>query len=233
VIARDEDGAIAGVRDCNVSVDARARVVVVFLSHVLVLPPYRRSGLGGVLRHLPVTLGRRAVASLPDSAGDLLMAAEMEPWVAGASDTVTRLVAYGRAGYKIVDPQRLPYLQADYRAHDAIDADRLRPVPLLAVVRWVGHEGAREIPRALAAAYVEHLYGFLASHCRAADLERLRRPTLAALGDAEVPVPLLDAPRPVVNGVDDAALAPLARERVLAYYPPSLLLAPEERRSRR
>jgi hypothetical protein len=142
-VARDEDGTIAGVRDCHVSVDAQARVVVVFLSHVLVLSPYRRSGLGGVFRHLPVTLGRRAVASLPGGAGELLMAAEMEPWVAGASDTVTRLVAYGRAGYKIVAPQRLPYLQADYRAHDAIDADRLRPVPLLAVVRWVGHEGAR------------------------------------------------------------------------------------------
>ena len=55
VIARDESGKIAAVRDCHVSVDRAANVVVVFLSHAVVLPLYRRSGLASLLREVPVS----------------------------------------------------------------------------------------------------------------------------------------------------------------------------------
>jgi GNAT superfamily N-acetyltransferase len=221
VVARDSDGQIAAVRDCHVSMDQEARIVVVYLSHVLVLPPYRRSGLGSLLREVPAALGRRAIAE----AGlrppvDLLLAAEMEPVAEGATDTITRLLAYGRARFKIVDPRCLPYCQPDYRAHALIDADRARALPLLAVVRWVGHESADEIPHRLAVAFVEHLYRIFAAHCREQDLRRPRAhalDTLAAQGEA---IPLLAPPR---VPEDREAVLPLARQRVLAYYPASLL----------
>ena len=100
------------------------------------------------------------------SGGDLVLAAEMEPFDPEAEDTRVRLLVYGRAGFKIVDLRALPYCQPDYREHALIDADRVRPVPLLAVVRWVGHETARAIPRHLAAAFVEHLYRIVGAHCQ-------------------------------------------------------------------
>lgn len=198
VVARDrDDGAIAAIRDCHVSVDRRSGLAVAYLAHVLVLPPHRRSGLAALLRAAPVAFGRRALraAGLDPAAADLLLAAEMERPVAGAADTVARLVAYGRAGFAAIDPGCLPYAQPDYRPHRVIDADRLRPIPLLAVVRWVGHEDARALPKRLAAAFVEHVYAALSAHCRAADLAVPRAATLAKLATSPEPVPLLELPK--------------------------------------
>ena len=224
VVARDAEGNFAGVRDCHVSVDAAARIFVVFLSHVLVLPAYRRSGLGSLLRHVPVAFGRRAVleSKLAEPV-NLILAAEMEPVAEGATDTLVRLVAYGRAGFKIIDPRHLPYCQPDYREHARIDADRVRPVPLLAVIRWVDHEAAHEVPCPLAAAFVEHVYRNVAPHCREADMAAPPAHALATLASSSSgkdTIPLLDPPR---TFDDRAALVPLARDKILAYYPASLL----------
>jgi hypothetical protein len=223
VVARDETGAMVAVRDCSVSVDASARLVVVFLSHAVVLPAHRRSGLASLLREVPAVLGRRAVAELLEQGAgdaDLVLAAEMEP-VTDDKETRLRLFVYGRAGFKIIDPRVLPYYQPDYREHALIDADRVRPVPLLAVIRWVGHETARAVPRHIAAAFVEHLYRIVGAHCREADLAGPRAHTLGALTRAELPgdtVPLLDPPTSLD---DEAAFGPLLRDVVLAYYPKS------------
>ena len=219
VVARDEAGDLAAVRDCHVSVDLDRRVVVVFLSHAVVLPAHRRTGLAGLLREVPASLGRRAAQALGISDADLVLAAEMEPADPEAEDSRVRLFVYGRAGFKIIDPRVLPYCQPDYREHARIDADRARPIPLLAVVRWVGHETARAIPRHLAAAFVEHLYRIVGSHCREVDLAAARAHALGTLaafpGDA---VPLLDPP----SSLDDqVALGPLSRAVVLAYHPSS------------
>src|SRR5262245_31817996 len=43
LVARDEDGRLAGVRDCHVVVGHARNAVVVYLAHVLVLPAHRRS----------------------------------------------------------------------------------------------------------------------------------------------------------------------------------------------
>lgn len=227
VVAKDEDGAVAGVRDCHVAEDAAAGRVVVFLSHVVVLPAYRRSGLAGLLREVPATLGRRAAEALRAQTGrevDLLLAAEMEPADAADPDSLVRLVAYGKSGFKVIDPRALPYCQPDYREHVRIDETGLRPVPLLAVVRWVGHERARELPRPLAAAFVTHLYRIVGAHCRESDLAAPRAHALGAL--AAWPrdlVPLLDPPSSPSVDDDARAWEPLSREVVLSYYPASLL----------
>jgi GNAT superfamily N-acetyltransferase len=215
VVARDERGEIAGVRDCHVSVDVEGRAVVVFLSHVLVLPPYRRTGLGGLLRYVTNAFARQAAT---DDSWDRLLTAEMEP--TGGADTIIRLVAYGRAGFKIIDPRCFPYFQPDYREHALIDADRLRPVPLLAVVRWIGHEGSSAFPHRLARAFLENIYDDMVPNCRETDLTPLRAHTLGTLASHRDPVPLLAPPRSLE---DSEAISALARDKVLAYYPASLL----------
>ena len=221
VLARDERGEVAGVRDCHASVDSEGRFVVVFLSHVLVMPAFRGSGLGSVMRAVPASLGRAAAEGARMERPEIMLAAEMEPAVLGAADTLVRLIAYGRGGFSIIDPRALPYCQPDYREHRAIDLDRARPVPLLAVVRRLGREDEATIPKAMAAAFVEHLYRIVGSHCRASDLAAPRAHTLAAL--ARTPgetVPLLRAPRTLD---DRDAIDPLSRDVVLPYYPPSLI----------
>jgi hypothetical protein len=212
LIARDPTGRIAAVRDCHVSLDATARICVVYLAHVLVLPEHRRTGLAHLLREAPRVLGRRACSTLEDS--ELLLAAEMEPVPSNGTEEIVRLVAYGRAGFRVVDPARLPYAQPDFRPHAEIDADRPRPIPMLAVVARDGHPDDDALPRALAAAYVEHLYGVFATHCRAADLVAPRAHALSALGDAPS-VPLLPLPRDTSN-ID--RLRPFARDAVLAHH---------------
>lgn len=215
VVARDAGGGVAGVRDFHVAIDRDANVCVVYLAHVIVAPSERRGGLGGLMRHLPAATGRRALAEASLRDADVLLAAEMEPFAEGATDTLVRLVAYGKAGYKVMDPARVPYAQPDFRAHADIDADPrgALALPLLAVVRWLGHEDAREAPVRLARAYVSTLYAIFATHCRARDYEPVLKRSLDALaagGDA--PIALLPPP----TGADDAAaLAPLARARVV------------------
>ncbi len=220
VLARDERGDVAGVRDCHASVDVAAGVIVVFLSHVLVLPPHRGSGLASLLREVPAALGRSAAAEATLERPEIMLAAEMEPVVLDSPETIVRLVAYGRAGFSVVDPAALPYGQPDYREHARIDADRPRPIPLLAVVKRLGRETERTIPKALAAAFVEHLYRIVGSHCREQDLARPRDHALGALARAPGErVRLLDLPR----GMEDrAALSPLLREVVLRYHPPDV-----------
>jgi hypothetical protein len=214
LVARDGAGALGAVRDCHVRVDPEAAACVAYLAHVVVMPEHRRSGLASLMRAAPLTLARRALAEADLSDGDVLLAAEMEPVVMEDPASIARLVAYGRAGFSVVDPTRLPYCQPDFRDLAALGSEA-RPLPLLAVVRWVGHERAERVPRRLAAAYLENLYAVFATHCRAEDLAAPREHALRVLLASEDPVPLLRLP----TGPDDHdALRPLLRREVLSHY---------------
>jgi GNAT superfamily N-acetyltransferase len=185
LVARDAAGAVAGVRDCYVTCDDARRVCVVYLAHVLVLPPYRRTGLARQLRDFPVELARAQMA--PDS--ELVLAAEMEH-ADERPETRVRLLAYGRDGFAAIPWDVLPYHQPDFRDLDALGAAP-EPLPLLLVVKHVGHEARGWLPAPLAAACVEHLYAVFSTHCRPADLEAPRRralDTLAASGLSRVPL---------------------------------------------
>jgi hypothetical protein len=206
--ARDEHGALAGARDCHVTVDGLAGECVVYLAHTLVLPAHRRAGLASLFRAAPVTIGRRAARG-----GDVLLAAEMEPWDPQAEDTLVRLIAYGRAGFRVVPPAALPYCQPDFRDLDALGA-AARPIPLLSVVRWLGHDDDATLPARLCRAYQRHIYAIFAMHCRSADLEPAMRHALEALARAGDDIPLLPLPR----SKDDEALRPLERPAVLAHH---------------
>jgi hypothetical protein len=179
---------------------------------VLVAPEHRRMGLASLMRAAPLTLGRNALGRR----GDILLAAEMEPAVRDATDTLVRLVAYGRAGFRVVTPEALPYCQPDFRDPSIIGTSP-RPLPLLAVVKRHGDDGPM-LPHALAEAYVRHLYAVFSTHCREEHLAAPRAHSLERLA-AYGEVPLLGLPRSVD---DETALRPLWREAVLPHHLPGI-----------
>ncbi|MDB4938556.1 MAG: hypothetical protein JWP87_5528 [Labilithrix sp.] len=220
LVAKDESGALAGVRDCHVVLEPAARIAVVYLAHSLVLPPFRRTGLGARFRSEPIVLATRALADagMDASSGDLLLAAEMEPAVPEDPASAVRLAAYAKDGFAAIAPAALPYCQPDFRDLDRAADPVPRPIPLLAIVRWVGHEGAASLPKRLARAFVSHLYAAFATHVRAAHLAALSARSMSALDAFESDeVPLLPLPR---TTDDHAALAPLMRDAVLPFFSP-------------
>lgn len=162
-------GEIAAVRDhsavVRLAADGAAAPgpVVVHLSHVLVDPAQRGSGLAGWLRALPLALARRSAqaAGLGASARFVLVA-EMEP--GGAAQR-----SYERAGFLKIDPTVAPYHQPDFRD------PTLPPLPFELVIRRVGSEAERELPAAEAAAIVDSIYAVYGAHTPEAALAPLRR----------------------------------------------------------
>lgn len=219
VTAHDENGDLAGARDCFVTVSEARRVCLVFLSHALVLPAYRRTGLAVILRSMPATLGRAAIKETfgADRAADLLLAAEMEPVDPTDPDTVVRLLAYGRSGFSVIAPDHLPYLQPDFRDLAALGVPA-RPIPLMPVVRWVGNEDRVEVPNRLAMAFDRHIHGVHGLFVDAAQMQVLCGHAEGALG-ARDPVPMVRIP---AMGAPLIGLAPLLRSVVLPLYPPEL-----------
>ena len=216
LVARDDRGTLAGVRDCHVVLDIRHAIAVVYLAHVLVLPPFRRTGLAALFRSEPIAIARRAIADagMDDRAADLLLAAEMEPASLDDQASVVRLVAYGRDGFSAISPAVLPYCQPDFR--DLADLSDARPIPLLAVVRFLGHDGAVALPARLARAFVRHLYAVFATHVRPDHLAALERRTLDALDALDLEeVPLLPLPRTTDDGT---TMAPLVRTAVMPFF---------------
>lgn len=133
-------GKFAAARDHTAIVLDGEPGAIVHLSHNLVAPDWRRTGLAGWLRALPVTTARNVLAAQnrpPDS--PITLVGEMEHPSDAA--TLVRLAAYEKAGYKKVDPARVGYLQPDFRAHHEIDiSGGPRPIPLGLILRRVGRE---------------------------------------------------------------------------------------------
>ncbi len=218
LLAHDQDGALAGVRDCFVTVDRVARRAVVLLSHSLVLEPYRRTGLAALLRTAPATLARRALADVGVEDGEVLLVAEMELIDPRDRASVIRLLAYGKAGFRFIPPTVLPYAQPDFRALDLPDGSRLEalPLPFVVLVRQVGEEHLATLTPQRAAAVVHHLQAIHRSHCRLEDIAPIRDHALGALEDwGDRPVPLLAPRRDDIPG-----LYPLLQSVVLPLYPP-------------
>ncbi|WP_437484822.1 hypothetical protein WME75_45920 [Sorangium sp. So ce1014] len=217
------DGRLAGVRDCYVTLDRAARRCVVLLSHALVLPAFRRTGLAALLRAAPVALARRAIAAagLGGAGGDgveVMLAAEMEAVDPDDRDTVVRLIAYGRAGFAIIPPAVLPYAQPDFRDIAALGVTPV-PLPLLAVVRQVGEEERDDIPRARAESFLRHYQTAHAAEVSPGELAPIRENALARL--AAFPgerVPLIRIPR---GPAEIAGLAPALRSAVMPLFPPA------------
>jgi len=133
--------------------------VVVHLSHVVVEPPHRRTGLAGWLRALPL----QAARAVAPAASRVTLVAEMEHPDGVTPDITARLRSYGRAGFLMVDPTLAPYLQPDFRPPAVIDATAVSPVELALIIRRVGHETTPTIPGAELRDLVAALYTMYAS----------------------------------------------------------------------
>lgn len=209
---------LVGVRDLYVDLDPAAGVCVVALSHSLVVPAWRRSGLAALLRALPLPLAREVQQAHLGRTLPTLVAAEMEPADPHNPDTVVRLLAYGRSGFGVLEPARFRYSQPDFRADVALQHTG---IPLLGVVRVLGLEAdaPAAVPAELVAAYPRLFHA-----CHRVYLPESRVGPSHRWADAHLdldagPVPLL----PLPTGPDTLDhLAPLVRGAVLPLYPPGL-----------
>jgi hypothetical protein len=202
-------GRFAGVRDCFVTVDRRTRRAVVLLAHTLVLPEFRRSGVAAILRSVPVVLVH--------DADEILLAGEMDMAVPEPKGTVVRLLAYARAGFRVIPPTMLPYAQPDLR--DLSGGLEPEPLPFLCLVRQVGEEDRRDISRARARAFVDHIDAVHRCHMDGAQLDAIRDHAFTALARVGLdPLPLLDLPR---DATELAMLRPFLKSVAFRLYPES------------
>ena len=174
-------GEVAALRDHTaiVRVDARGRPVagpiVVHLSHALVEPPHRGSGLAAWLRALPLQTARRCAAAAGCApATPVVLVAEMEPSDPAEAARAARLRSYERAGFRMVDRAAAPYAQPDFRPPVQWTDAGPQAIAFGLVVRRVGREAERAMPADELRAVVESVYAVYGVHVPAAALDALR-----------------------------------------------------------
>ena len=180
------------VRDHTAIVARDGHHAVVHLSHVLVDPTARRTGLAGWLRALPIAAARECLAARGvEQGGRITLLAEMEFPQLGDESRMIRLQAYEKAGFRKIDPAFIHYYQPDFRAPDVIDATGgTRPLPFQLLVRRIGREHERVISGEETRSLVQALYDIYSPQFRPADLAH---PLLALdrYPAAEAIIPLL------------------------------------------
>jgi GNAT superfamily N-acetyltransferase len=150
---------------------------VVHLSHALVEPASRRTGLAGWLRAWPLQTARATLvaAGLPVTA-PITLVAEMEHPDPQDANRMIRLIAYEKAGFQKIDPSAVPYFQPDFRPPGIIDAcGGPRPLPFSLIVRRVGRESEAVIRGAEVREIVECLYTIYGTSFRDPDMTALWR----------------------------------------------------------
>ncbi len=174
------DGVLVAVRDHTAILARRLdggfeAEVVVHLSHVLVDPVWRGSGIVAWMRALPLQAARRCRATATGSEeGPVTLVAEMEPDDATAPDVRRRLRSYARACFRVADPAALVYGQPDFRAPAEIDRTGVQPVPLWLVLRRVGREEEASMPAADLQSLVSALESMFAVHVAPRHMEVVR-----------------------------------------------------------
>jgi hypothetical protein len=159
-----KDGELAAVRDHTIV--SSGGEILVHLSHNLVMPKWRRSGLAGWMRALPVVSARQL------SPGDFVtLAGEMEYDDGRDPDRAIRLKAYEQAGFLKIDPAVVRYYQPDFRAPEVIDqSGGARPLPFQLIIRRVGREEDRTITGSEARRIVHAIYRMYGAQFRPQDM---------------------------------------------------------------
>ena len=177
ILALDPYNQVAAVRDFTTLVPtppqpARATV---HLSHLWIHPTHRRTGLAGWMRAIPLQNARNLLEQTARPADSpITLVGEME-FSDGKDEARTiRLLAYERAGFLKVDPQRMPYLQPDFRPPALIDSSGgPQPIPMSLILRRVGHETQTHAPAAEIRTLIHDLYTIYATTFRPADMAPL------------------------------------------------------------
>jgi 4-aminobutyrate aminotransferase/(S)-3-amino-2-methylpropionate transaminase len=178
---------LAGVRDHFSTVDRRTGRAMAFLSHALVLPPWRRSGLGTLLRALPLADVQAEAAVVGTTPQEVTLLTEMELPANDDTDSLVRLNAYARSGFRVLAPWRAPYAQPDFRAPSEWPPC---PVPMLLAVRQVGEENRVSLAPARLRTLLDHLAALHGATIEPGQLRVIRQRLWRQAGDE--PVPLLD-----------------------------------------
>jgi hypothetical protein len=145
--------------------------VVVHLSHVIVMEPWRRSGLAGWMRAAPILVARELAALHGAPEAQVTLIGEMEYDDGSEPKRGIRLKAYERAGFGKVDPVIARYHQPDFRSPAEIDASGgPRPLPFQLIVRQVGREEERTVSAARVQRWVQALYAMYGAQFRPADM---------------------------------------------------------------
>lgn len=110
----------------------------------------------------------------PAPAPGITLVAEMEHDDGETPAVVARLRSYAKAGFRVVDPRRVPYSQPDFRSAAEIDRSGVRPVPLCLVLRRVGRENEFRITGEELRGIVGALQAMFAVHVRADHMESVR-----------------------------------------------------------
>ncbi len=166
------DGEFVAVRDHSAILTRDGAHAVVHLSHNLVAPAARRTGLAGWLRALPIATARECLAQGGAAPGaGITLVAEMEYPQPGDPARLIRLQAYERAGFLKLDPALVRYHQPDFRAPEIIDATGgARPLPFQLLIRRVGRENERAISGEEARTLAQALYDIYRPQSRPGDL---------------------------------------------------------------
>lgn len=164
-----KDGVIAGVRD-HTAVWADDEVIV-HLSHNLVMPDYRRSGLAGWLRAAPILTAIECGTMNGSPHAPITLVGEME-YPDGANESAgIRLHAYEKAGFLKADPSVLHYFQPDFRLPSEIDASGgAKPLPFQLIIRRVENEKDQSISGAQLRKIVSALYRMYGAQFRPQDM---------------------------------------------------------------
>jgi hypothetical protein len=183
-------GRLAAVRDHTAIVRSGVEGAIVHLSHNFIAPEWRRTGLAGWLRALPIQSARNCLIEQGRPPGSpITLVGEMKPLDHDDPASFARLKAYEKAGYLLIDPRRIPYLQPDFRAVDEIDlTGGPKPLSLGLIIRRVGREEELTISGAETLSIVEALYRMYAETFR----ERDMAPVLASLERYPAPDELID-----------------------------------------
>jgi GNAT superfamily N-acetyltransferase len=148
--------------------------VIVHLSHVIVEPPLRGTGLAAWLRTFPIQTARECARAVGEPARDqITLVAEMEHPDGVTPMVMARLRSYDRAGFLKIDPDAVRYCQPDFRAADEIDRSGVQPVPLALIIRRVGREADAWISGGAVRELVAALYTMFGVHVRADHLAPL------------------------------------------------------------
>jgi hypothetical protein len=164
-------GEFVAVRDHTAIVTQPGNHAVVHLSHNLVSPAARRTGLAGWLRAWPLATARECLAQHGMASGARIsLLAEMEYPCAADPARLIRLQAYEKAGFRKIDPAVTPYHQPDFRTPEIIDATGgPRPLPFQLIVRRVGREHERVVSGEEVRFLVQALYDIYRPQFRSSD----------------------------------------------------------------